>query len=268
MDTESSPKKTGKYGCSFPNKVSFGPRHGGKIIAVWSPWDRRSYVNARPHFSPRGERNNTSRHGVVSGWVWLSQVDIGLIGNQILAEPHNQPRQRACNQALNKSQSTTTCHSSRDYMEVSNMIKAIQEYIGFWEVLAILIVSAVAYKRWTRDPRLAHLPPHVRGWPIINQTLDQMKDNPIPNVINWAQKHGELFTTTSGTSRFIWVNSRKAFKELIDRRSAIYSSRHAQPMVNRASGGKRMVFMPYGRDWRAIRNIIHRVYIFSQQGYW
>ena len=48
-------------------------------------------------------------------------------------------------------------------------------------------------------------------------------------------------------------------KELIDRRSAIYSSRHPQPMVERAGGGKRMVFMPYGKDWRAIRNIVHRV---------
>ena|ERR1700754_1244827 len=127
------------------------------------------------------------------------------------------------------------------------------------EVVLLLPVLYIAYRYWTRDPRLAHLPPHVRGWPIINQTLDQVKDNPIPMVIKWAKQYGELFTTTSGTTRFIWINSRKAFKELIDRRSAIYSSRHPQPMVMRCSGGKRMVFMPYGREWRAIRNILHRV---------
>jgi len=138
-------------------------------------------------------------------------------------------------------------------------VRKVSEVVGFWEILAIVIVIVVAYKRFTRDPRLAHLPPHVRGWPIINQALDHVKDNPIPNVIRWAQTHGELFTTTSGTTRFIWINSRKAFKELIDRRSGIYSSKHPQPMVMRASGQRRMVFMPYGKDWRAIRNIIHRV---------
>jgi len=131
--------------------------------------------------------------------------------------------------------------------------------IGLPEILALLIVAYVSYKFFTRDPRRAHLPPHVRGLPIINQTLAQLKDNPIPMIIGWARAHGEIFRTTSGTTMFIWINSRKAFKELIDRRSAIYSSRHPQPMVTRSSGGKRMVFMPYGKDWRAIRNIIHRV---------
>jgi Cytochrome P450 len=132
--------------------------------------------------------------------------------------------------------------------------------INLPEIFLFLIIAFGLYKYWTRDPRLAQLPPHVRGWPIINQTLDQMTDNPITLVIQWAKDYGEIFRTTSGTTTFIWINSRKAFKELIDRRSAIYSSRHPQPMVTKASGGKRMVFMPYGRDWRAIRNIIHRVY--------
>src|SRR5271156_662371 len=131
--------------------------------------------------------------------------------------------------------------------------------IGIAELIIFLLGSFFLYKYFTRDPRLAHLPPHVRGWPIINQTLDQMKDNPTDLIISWAKKYGEIFRTTSGTTTFIWINSRKAFKELIDRRSAIYSSRHPQPMVTRASGGKRMVFMPYGKDWRTLRNIIHRV---------
>ena len=132
--------------------------------------------------------------------------------------------------------------------------------IGYSEVFLFVVLVYGIYRYWTRDPRLAHLPPHVRGWPIINQTLDQVKDNPIPMIQKWAKDYGEIMRTTSGTTTFIWINSKKAFKELIDRRSAIYSSRHPQPMVQRASGGKRMVFMPYGKDWRAIRNIIHRVF--------
>jgi cytochrome P450 len=135
----------------------------------------------------------------------------------------------------------------------------VLKHVGLPELVITLAVAFGLYKWWTRDPRLAHLPPHVRGWPIINQTLLQTKDKPMEMIIGWAKEYGEIFRTTSGTTTFIWINSRKAFKELIDRRSATYSSRHPQPMVNRASGGKRMVFMPYGKDWRAIRNILHRV---------
>jgi hypothetical protein len=126
-------------------------------------------------------------------------------------------------------------------------------------VLALLIVLG-AYRFATRDPRRAHLPPHVRGWPIINQTLIQSGDDPTPYVISWAKKYGEVFRTTSVTQTFVWINSRKAFKELIDRKSAIYASKHPQPFAfDLASGGKRILFMPYGKEWRSMRSIIHQV---------
>jgi len=132
--------------------------------------------------------------------------------------------------------------------------------IGIAEVTVLIVTIYFVYKYATRDKRLAHLPPHVRGWPIINQTFAHLEDDPTGNVIGWAKQYGEIFRTTSANTMFIWLNSREAFKELIDRRSAIYSSRHPQPMVlDVASAGKRITFMPYGKDWRALRNIFHRV---------
>jgi hypothetical protein len=131
--------------------------------------------------------------------------------------------------------------------------------IGYAEVILLLLLTLGVYKYWTRDRRLAHLPPHVRGWPLINQTLVQAQDNPIPSVQGWAKQYGEIFCTTSGSTLFVWISGRKAFKELIDRRSAIYSSKPPAPMATRASGGKRVTFMQYGREWRALRNILHRV---------
>jgi len=123
----------------------------------------------------------------------------------------------------------------------------------------VCILLYLMYQYKTRDPRLAHLPPHVRGWPVINQTFAQMQDDVIPLVQGWAREYGDIFRTTSGNTTFIWLNTREVVKELIDRRSAIYSSRHPQPMVEGCGGGKRMVFMPYGNEWRGIRNVIHRV---------
>jgi cytochrome P450 len=127
---------------------------------------------------------------------------------------------------------------------------------------AVLLVTVLVAWNWIskRDPRRAKLPPHVRGWPIINQTRILQQDDPTQLLIGWAQKYGELFRTTSAATEFIWINSRQAFKELIDRKSAIYSSRHPMPMTSDVvSAGRRMLFMPYGKEWRAYRGIIHKV---------
>jgi cytochrome P450 len=124
-----------------------------------------------------------------------------------------------------------------------------------------LIILLVGYKLATRDSRRKHLPPHVRGWPIINQTLIQSGDNPTPYVLKWARQYGEIFRTTSVTQQFVWINSRKAFKELIDRKSSIYASKHPQPFgFEIASNARRILFMPYGKEWRAMRTIIHQLF--------
>lgn len=129
-------------------------------------------------------------------------------------------------------------------------------------VFVFAFVGTLVVKLWPRlrDPRLASQPPHARGWPIINQTFVQQRDDPTGILIDWAQKYGELFRTTSCTTTFVWINSRNAFKELIDRKSSIYSSRHPMPMTQDVvSAGKRILFMPYGREWRTLRQIIHKV---------
>jgi cytochrome P450 len=59
---------------------------------------------------------------------------------------------------------------------------------------------------------------------------------------------------------YIWLNSDTAVKELIDKKSAIYSSRPRQPMAfETASGSKRVVLMQYGNTWRQIRQIMHKM---------
>jgi hypothetical protein len=64
--------------------------------------------------------------------------------------------------------------------------------IGLAEIVSLAILLFAGYKYWTRDPRRAHLPPHVRGLPIINQTLAQMQDDVIPLVQDWAKQYGEV----------------------------------------------------------------------------
>ena len=125
---------------------------------------------------------------------------------------------------------------------------------------ATLILAACYALVKARDPRRKHLPPKVPGLPIINQTWWHMQDNLSLNTRKWAQEYGEIFRTRCGTTDWIWLSSREAVKDVIDRQSALSSNRLLTPMTSQtASGGRRMVFMQYSPKWRTIKSIMHRL---------
>ena len=127
-------------------------------------------------------------------------------------------------------------------------------------VSLFLLLALVARHIWFRNPQLKHLPPKVPGLPIINQTFYHMQNDLATNAIKWTHEYGEIYRTRTGTTDWIWLNSGEAVKELVDRKSSIYSSRLLSPMgFEAASGGRRVVFMPHSKKWRTIRGIIHRL---------
>jgi cytochrome P450 len=77
-------------------------------------------------------------------------------------------------------------------------------------------------------------------------------------VINWHEQFGDIFYTKIGGTDFIWLSSPKAVKDLMDRKSSVYSSRSPAPLAQDvASAGRRQLFMPYGPQWRSIRKHSH-----------
>ena len=100
-----------------------------------------------------------------------------------------------------------------------------------WRAFLVLPIILVVVHYIRRDPRRKSLPPQVRGWPIINQTFLQVKDDPTGILRQWAKEYGEVFMTKSGTTTFIWLNTMESVKELFDRRSNIYSDRQPMPMA-------------------------------------
>ena len=95
------------------------------------------------------------------------------------------------------------------------------------------------------------MPPYVKGWPIINQSLDHLSpDLPLLHQ-KWHRKYGDIYCTKSGATTFVWLSSPQIVKDLIDRRSAIYSSRPPLPLTSDVlSGGRRVAFMPRNNMWR------------------
>lgn len=74
----------------------------------------------------------------------------------------------------------------------------------------------------------------------------------------WAREYGDVFHTKMGGTDYIWLSSPRAVKDLMDKKSAIYSSRPFLPLAqNVASGKSRQLFMAYGPEWRGLRRHSH-----------
>lgn len=58
----------------------------------------------------------------------------------------------------------------------------------------------------------------------------------------------------------MFLNSSRVVNDLMEKRSAIYSSRQYMPMASGViSGGNRILLMPYGERWRTLRKIMHSI---------
>ena len=95
--------------------------------------------------------------------------------------------------------------------------------------------------------------------PFIGNLLDFSDSELVRGkVTKWAREQGDIFYTKLGSSDYVWLSSPKVVKDLMDKKSAIYSSRAPLPLAQDvASAGKRQLFMQYGPEWRKIRKASH-----------
>jgi cytochrome P450 len=74
----------------------------------------------------------------------------------------------------------------------------------------------------------------------------------------WAKEYGPIYSLMIGTKTLIVLSSDQAVKDLMDKKSNIYSSKPdlyvSQDLI---SGGYRMLFMKYDQQWRMIRKMCH-----------
>jgi cytochrome P450 len=141
--------------------------------------------------------------------------------------------------------------------------------LPLWQVLfgcVIVIPATLILGFWfyatpnvLKDSRRKHLPPGPRGLPFIGNYFDLADGDSTPaKAREWTQKYGDVFYTKIGGADYVWLSSPKAVRDLMDKKSAIHSSRPPAPLAhNVASAGRRQLFMEYGPQYRTVRKISH-----------
>lgn len=110
-----------------------------------------------------------------------------------------------------------------------------------------------------KDRRRRHLPPGPRGLPFVGNLFDLSDSEAVRKKAQaWFRTYGDVFYTKIGGTDYIWLSSPKVVKDLLDKKSSVYSSRSPAPFAQDvASGGKRQLFMQYGPEWRLLRKTSH-----------
>lgn len=76
----------------------------------------------------------------------------------------------------------------------------------------------------------------------------------------WAKEYGPVYSLILGTKTLIVLSSDEAVKDLLDKRSAIYSDRQDMYIGQTlCSGGLRFLMMRYGPTWRMVRKMCHNL---------
>lgn len=101
------------------------------------------------------------------------------------------------------------------------------------------------------------LPPGPPTLPIIGNLHLMPAKNAHVQFQKWAEEYGPVYSLILGTTTTVVLSSDVAIKDLLDKRSGIYSSRPDMYISGIASGNLRLLLMEYGDTWRKIRKLFH-----------
>jgi hypothetical protein len=111
-------------------------------------------------------------------------------------------------------------------------------YAGLFALIAVLV-----YRLSRTGSRPANYPPGPPTLPFIGNFHLMPKEKTHLQFQEWADQYGPVYSLVLGTKTIVVLNTDRAVKDLLDKRSGIYSSRPDMYISRIAGGGMRFSLM-------------------------
>ena len=106
------------------------------------------------------------------------------------------------------------------------------------------------------------LPPGPPTLPIIGNLHQIPTKGSYLAFTDWSKKYGGIFSLKLGPGTAVVLTDRKYVKQLIDKKSSIYSDRpHSFVSHDLISGGDHVLISHYGKTWQTYRKLIHSMFM-------
>ena len=132
----------------------------------------------------------------------------------------------------------------------------------FWGPFGVSLVLSLAYVYFFVGRRPGNFPPGPPTLPLIGNLHQMPKIGLHLQLTEWAKQYGGIYSLKLGPVTAIVLTDRRLVKDLIDRKSLIYSDRPPSYVAHHLiSGGIRVVTETYGEVWKTYRKLIHQQFM-------
>jgi cytochrome P450 len=125
-------------------------------------------------------------------------------------------------------------------------------------LLSILAsLAAAAYIFTFIGRREKDLPPGPPTLPILGNLHQIPKKGAHFQFTQWAHQYGGIYSLKLGTGTAAVLTDRRLVKQLIDKKSTLYSDRPESYVADLISSGDHILLMKHGQQWRSTRKLLH-----------
>ena len=131
--------------------------------------------------------------------------------------------------------------------------------MAFILLVSLLCSTAVAalYIFLFIGHRDKNLPPGPPTLPLLGNIHRIPQKSAHFQFSQWANQYGGLYSLKLGTGTAVVITDRRLVKQLIDKKSALYSDRPKSYVADLISSGDHILLMAHGQQWRSTRKLIH-----------
>ena len=153
---------------------------------------------------------------------------------------------------------STLTYSLHDRRCQATHITPTPNAMAFFTLLALISSIAItAYICLFIGRREKNLPPGPPTLPVLGNLHQIPKKGAHFQFTKWAKQYGGIYSLKLGTGTAAVITDRRLVKQLIDKKSALYSDRPKSYVADLISSGDHILLMAHGQQWRSTRKSIH-----------